>query len=270
MMNIQNITIRPYLSGDVKYVIVGGNCLFTGKHYSIVLNEQEFNRLNQGEQVQDVVPHIHYLEREFLISGISPEGLAVYITQTANDRSFQTFEELQEKKNDSHRFIQYLRNCGIDKLYHFTDKQNIESITQNTSILSNKALLFMNISPVYSSSELSRIIDLARGYDDYIRLSFLRHHPMMWQAVKERSVKPVVLEIALEVLEFKHTLFTIENAVKSGVVIDGSLEHLKKIRFDCINVEFPVTDDQRRYRQAEVMVRQAIPLKYVLSISEVP
>ncbi|MCB0780067.1 MAG: DUF4433 domain-containing protein [Flavobacteriales bacterium] len=267
MKNIQNLTIRAYSTGDLDYVVVGGNCVFTGKFYSIILEEREYDRLLKGEYVQDVVPHLHPLEREFLVSGISPEGLSVYITNTyAEGSSYDTIDRV--RRDDYIIFIEHLRKNGIDRLYHFTDESNIESIKEKGGIFSNRFLFEQNVSPTYASSEMSRIIDLARGYDDYVRLSFLDNHPMMWQAAKERGIKPAIIEVSTQIIEYADTLFTIENAARSGVNIEGTIEQVRRIRFDCIS-EIPSTLDDRRYRQAEVLVRRAIPLKYILGIRTV-
>jgi len=39
----------------------------------VPITEDEFNRINAGEHVQVVVPHLSADMREFLISGITPE-----------------------------------------------------------------------------------------------------------------------------------------------------------------------------------------------------
>lgn len=61
---------------------VSGNCVFTGKLYTVYLTEQEFlNHLARqnggGLMAQEAFPNLSAADREFLISGISPEGWAL-------------------------------------------------------------------------------------------------------------------------------------------------------------------------------------------------
>lgn len=51
-----------------------GNCVFTGKMYECIVITEGINRRIKGENIQDCLPDVSKEDREFIISGISPEG----------------------------------------------------------------------------------------------------------------------------------------------------------------------------------------------------
>lgn len=53
---------------------ISGTCCVTGKDYSVVITFNDAYRLAKGEMIQDVLDYVPKEQREFLISGVSPEG----------------------------------------------------------------------------------------------------------------------------------------------------------------------------------------------------
>jgi hypothetical protein len=53
---------------------VTGPCTFTGEEYSCLVPAAGLVRFLNGEHVQDALPEVSADDREFLISGISPNG----------------------------------------------------------------------------------------------------------------------------------------------------------------------------------------------------
>ena len=51
-----------------------GNCVLTGKMYQCIVLTEGINRRIKGENIQDCLPNVSREDREFIISGISPEG----------------------------------------------------------------------------------------------------------------------------------------------------------------------------------------------------
>jgi len=51
-----------------------GPCLKTGKPYSVTVPAKGLYNYNQGAHIQDAFPNLSNDDREFLISGYSPEG----------------------------------------------------------------------------------------------------------------------------------------------------------------------------------------------------
>lgn len=51
-----------------------GPCLKTGKPYSVTVPADGLYRYHQGQHIQDAFPSLSVDDREFLLSGYSPEG----------------------------------------------------------------------------------------------------------------------------------------------------------------------------------------------------
>lgn len=54
--------------------IFTGPCMVTGKPYSVTVPAAELFAYNQGGHIQDAMPSVKAEDREFLMSGYSPEG----------------------------------------------------------------------------------------------------------------------------------------------------------------------------------------------------
>jgi hypothetical protein len=61
------------LTNPHRYVFTGP-CAVTGKPYSVTIPGPELFALNQGAHVQTACPSLSAEDREFIISGTSPEG----------------------------------------------------------------------------------------------------------------------------------------------------------------------------------------------------
>ena len=55
-------------------VTLFGPCFITGKQYSVTVQNEELQMYQNGALAQDAFPHLSKDDREFLISGTSPEG----------------------------------------------------------------------------------------------------------------------------------------------------------------------------------------------------
>lgn len=54
--------------------IFTGPCMLTGKSYSVTVPAPQLFAYNQGGMIQDAMPTLSREDREFLMSGYSPEG----------------------------------------------------------------------------------------------------------------------------------------------------------------------------------------------------
>lgn len=54
--------------------VISGKCVFTKKEYSIVVPTKQLRAWESGVHAQNAMPTVPAEDREFLISGISPEG----------------------------------------------------------------------------------------------------------------------------------------------------------------------------------------------------
>lgn len=65
---------KPVYQKSEQRVNLSGPCLVTGKTCSVRVSREAFDRWNRGELIQNAMPELSADEREFLISGYSPEG----------------------------------------------------------------------------------------------------------------------------------------------------------------------------------------------------
>jgi hypothetical protein len=178
-----------------------------------------------------------------------------------------------KRKSNWKEFEEILKKENIKKLYHFTDESNLKSIIKNKGLYSWSSCEKLKIDVnCYGGDKLSRDLDEYHGLEDYARLSFVKNHPMEYIAKKDgRIVDPVRLEIDPSVIYLKDTMFSNMNATKTGNKNGGSLDIFKKIKFEIIkktNHCYNLEDYEKPYFQAEVMIKENLPLKYILNIDE--
>lgn len=166
--------------------------------------------------------------------------------------------------------VEYLKSKGVRKLYHFTDRANIQSIIDNGGLFSWQACDARGISihrPGGSST--SRSLDSYRGLGNYVRLSFTKQHPMMYVAQNDgRISNPVILEIDLSVADLPSTKFADRNATKNGAVIATGCNGAENIHFSTVLQpnHFNLMPDEKEFYQAEVLVLETVPLQYITNI----
>ena len=175
------------------------------------------------------------------------------------------------KKANWQEYEKVLEVGRIDKLYHFTDFENLESIIQNGGLYSWADCKEKGIKIAKpGGSSQSRSLDQRDGLEHYVRLSFAYDHPMKFVAQNEgRISNPVVLEVDLETALWKDSLYSDRNATKNGASVGGSLDDLKEVRFGLFNGMqryFDMSEEAKSHYQAEVLVKNFIPLKYIKNI----
>ena len=175
-------------------------------------------------------------------------------------------------KEDFRQIYSILKTNNVCKLYHFTDKSNVDSIKKH-GLLSNAQIRNLAINPHYASSAESRDLDSKMGLGNYIRLSFAKHHPMMFTSMTVRGLRPVVLEINPLISLMPKVYFSDRNALKRGAQIGGSSSDLRKVRFDIINSNIAYYDmndfDQKIMYQAEVLVEGRIGVEMITNIRDI-
>ncbi|MCR5313388.1 MAG: DarT ssDNA thymidine ADP-ribosyltransferase family protein [Bacteroidaceae bacterium] len=175
-----------------------------------------------------------------------------------------------EKKTNWQDYMQVLKDNGIKKLYHFTDRDNLESIIKNGGLHSwgdceSKGI---NIAKP-GGGQLSRDLDKRDQLQNYVRESFTSQHPMMYVAMQDgRISNPVILEIDTEVVGWQHSKYSNMNATRTGANKGEALDDLKKIHFQSVKAQkhFDLDDAEQPFFQAEVLVKNFIPLKYITNI----
>ena len=167
--------------------------------------------------------------------------------------------------------VNYLRANGVSKLYHFTDRANIPSIVQ-TGGLYSWSLCGLSTVGVRrpGGSDLSRQLDLRKGLQDYVRLSFTRDHPMMYAARADGRINdPVLLEVDLDVVRLPDVLFSDRNAVANDAKVGGGLEMLKHIQLGLIRRGRWNSQEEKGMLQAEILVRDVVP-GYLINFESMP
>lgn len=175
-----------------------------------------------------------------------------------------------ELKDNYREYQEILERNGIKKLYHFTDRDNLESIIRNGGLYSWSDCESKSIEiKKPGGSGMSRQLDARDGLQNYVRVSFVTQHPMMYVAMNDgRISNPVILEIDPAVIFWKGTRYADRNATKSGANVGEELSDFDAIHFDAIkaNKHFDLDIDEQPFFQAEVLVKNHIPLKYITNI----
>lgn len=70
-------TYEEEFKDGVHVYIFTGKCIKTGKPYSVRVPGPGLYKYNQGAYIQDAFPEMSADDREFLMSGLSPEGWAL-------------------------------------------------------------------------------------------------------------------------------------------------------------------------------------------------
>ena len=174
-----------------------------------------------------------------------------------------------EKKTNWEAFQTILSHNGITRLYHFTDRENLASIISNGGLYSWADCEAKHITiPKPGGGSLSRNLDTRARLQDYVRCSFVKEHPMKYVAMQEGRIDhPILLEISPEVVSWEETRFSDRNAADNGAQVGSALEDLQRIHFDVFEENyFDLTDEDKHYYQAEVMVKHFIPLSAITNI----
>lgn len=174
------------------------------------------------------------------------------------------------KKSNWQEFKAVLDEHKITKLYHFTDRDNLESIIKNGGLYSwgdceDKGIKIAKP----GGGMLSRELDQRDHLRHYVRVSFTTQHPMMYVAMQDgRLSNPVILEIDPEVIYWQNSRYANMNATKSGVKKGGTIDDFKQIHFQSVKAHkhFDLPEEEQPYFQAEIMVKNFIPLEYIKNI----
>lgn len=176
------------------------------------------------------------------------------------------------RRKDHEEFKQILEKFHISRFYHFTDRDNIESIIENGGLFSYGDCIKRGIRinrP--GGSELSHELDYKDNMQDYVRVSICKKHPMMYTAIQdERIVNPVILEIDTDVLFIDGNIFSDKNAVRGDSNKGTGFVDFNRIHFNTViqRSQFDVEEDEQEYYQAEILVPHHIPLHYIINITD--
>lgn len=179
---------------------------------------------------------------------------------------------LLNKKSNWRDFQKVLQENNITILYHFTDYSNIKSIKENGGLYSWYYCDKNNIViPMTGNSSLGRSLDLEFGLEDFVRLSFIKDHPMKHVAMNEgRITRPFLLKVSIDVCYFENTRFSDMNAADRRHKDGDSVDFLNSLRFDLFHKRyFDLIPIEKKQHQAEVLVKTWIPAEYITNINEI-
>lgn len=152
--------------------------------------------------------------------------------------------------------LRKLQSEGIQYLYHFTDRSNICSIVETGGLISWADCEKRGIDiPKSGGSGDSRRFDVRKGFQDYVRLSFVPDIPMMHVAKGDgRTPNPVTLEIDVAIAAQHGVYFSDQNAVANVAQIESGMVGLNNVRFDILKKQKYQSDFEKSFWQAEVLV----------------
>jgi hypothetical protein len=168
------------------------------------------------------------------------------------------------RRND---IMQYLKDNGINCLYHFTDSDKLDSIIRHGGLLSSKRCLDEAVvMPVREDMAISRDKDAQFGLEDYARLSFCKRLPKIAER-KKNGQKLVLLKISIEVATFEDTEFADMEATSNLMKHGSTFEDLKRVNIPATqSTDYSMSELELLQKQAEVLVKGIVPLKYILNI----
>lgn len=173
-------------------------------------------------------------------------------------------------KNNYDEFKKLIEQHHITTLYHFTDRENLESIIKNGGLYSWADCSQKGISISKPGGSLdSRNLDKRDNLQNFVRVSFVREHPMMYVAMNDgRISNPVVLEIDPEVIYWQDSLYADRNATKNGALVGSSIDDFSQLHFNSFKAKkhFDLDADEQKFYQAEVLVKNHIPLQFIKNI----
>ena len=175
-------------------------------------------------------------------------------------------------KPDFEQIFEILKRNKISKLYHFTDRKNLDSI-KKYGLLSAEEVNRQGVYPRYASSESSRARDSRMGISDYVRLSFVKNHPMMFTAMTAYGLNPIILEINPLIALMPKVFFSDKNTLRTGAQIGPSASDLEKVKFDVIQANkayYELSDLMAKDAyQAEVLIKKRIGPEMILNIDKI-
>lgn len=177
-----------------------------------------------------------------------------------------------KRRKDYCKFKEILEKYQITKFYHFTDRSNLESIMRNGGLYSWGDCIKRGIIIEHpGGSDLSHSLDRQENLQDYVRTSICKRHPMMYNAMNDGRIKnPVILEIDTDILYQEGNIFSNKNAVRSDASKGSDFSNFQTIHFETAlrNTQFDIEDAEKDYFQAEILIKNHIPLHYILNISD--
>lgn len=124
----------------------------------------------------------------------------------------------------------------FDVIWHFTDRSNIDLIREHNGLLSLGELERRGVNiPIPGGNDWSHNADRIKGVQEYVHLTFVDDHPMLFTAKRKRSIPdPIWLKIDSSILLEDNVRYTAEVSNKTGVPILLPEEAKNEIDFEVL------------------------------------
>ena len=159
----------------------------------------------------------------------------------------------------------------LHRVWHFTDKSNLELIEKHGGLLSFGELERRGVEiPVPGGNEWSHDADKMKDVHKYVHLAFLDDHPMLCAAKKEgRIPEPIWLKIRSSILLAEGVRFCSEVSNKSGAALLEAEEAKEQIDFEVLFTYMDWRDPEIQARRqaaikSEILVPKCVPIEMVL------
>jgi hypothetical protein len=252
--------------GDLRYtefmmMIIEGEMAYS---YS-----RGFFRVEES-QIADYIQQLtrQYVEKDTvspIIDSSSVNKTVVYYRDLSEHQQDQI--RIATKKNNVSEFKNFFDANGVKVLYHFTDRENLQSIRKNGLL----SLDYINRKKIISSTGGDATLQSAdRSYnnEDYIHLSFVKRHPMGWRLKRENKNRDfVILKISPDVAYSESTVFSDINAANPNHIQGPEFSVLNRVNISSVNSKYSQQDsEEQEQKAAEVLVRRTIPINYILNL----
>ena len=232
-------------------------------------NKQEwFNRLYIRNNYQEATQYL--IQNSLIFQGLYFPSNEHGEVQTPTLHDVNLLKGNYTFKDDFMKIFDIIQSNNV-KLFHFTDAKNIGSIKKH-GILSADAILNAGIQSTYASSYESRKIDKDMGLSDYVRLSFVKRHPMQFTSMTAYGIRPITLEINPLIALMPNVYFSDRNTLKKGARIGAHAIDLSNVDFSIINSNIPYYNlpdvKTKNSYQAEVLVKHRIGPEFILNLND--
>lgn len=160
---------------------------------------------------------------------------------------------------------------NVRALFHVTDRSNLDSIHLHGGLYSWAGCETQGIVIAKPGGDAqSRQSDRRKGLEHFVRLSLNANQPQVyvWNRTG-RLPSPVILEIDPVVATWHDTQYSNENAVAWGAIVGGAIREFRSIRLDVATAARWNGNEEKRWYQAEVLVRDHIPIAMITNWDKV-
>ncbi len=164
-----------------------------------------------------------------------------------------------------------LQKYGVDGIWHFTDRTNVQSIIDNRGLLSLTESRRRNLAiPKPGGNQWSHDADARNGVAQYVHLAFLDDHPMLFVAKQDQRITdPVWLKINIATLAHPDVRYTMDVSNKAGVPVLTAQDAIEQLDFEVLftrtDWKDPAIQARRRIAlKSEILIPNHVPIEMIL------